>query len=149
APHLPVIALAGAVPNDAVAAALDLGARAFMQEPYDVEVANALLRRVLTLSRLSSRAEEAERLAHDQREQCCALMEHTPDAVVLADHRGRIVQWNRSAQRLFAYTADDVLGRPLTLLMPERYRADHQQGLARFRFTGIPRNAGTTITLHG
>jgi len=33
--------------------------------------------------------------------------------------------------------------------MPDRYRTAHQQGLARFRFTGVPRIAGRTTPLHG
>ncbi|MDE3018695.1 MAG: PAS domain S-box protein [Nitrospirota bacterium] len=149
APHRPVIALAGSAPDHVVVSALDLGALAFMREPYDLDVAKALLRRALALRQLSRQIEETERRLRESTERFRSLVEHTPDAVVLADHQGHIMMWNRGAQRLFAYTADEVLGQPLTLLMPDRYRAAHQQGLARFRFTGTPRIAGTTTLLHG
>lgn len=149
APHLPVIAMTGSAPAEVVASALDLGALGFMQEPYDLEVANALLRRVQALRQLPLRVEEAERLMREGTDRFRSLVEHTPDAVLLADHQGRIRMWNPGAQRLFAYAPDEVLGQPLTLLMPDRYRTAPQQGLARFRFTGIPRIAGTTTTLRG
>lgn len=149
APHRPVITLAGSASDHMVVSALDLGALAFMREPYDLEVAKALLRRALAIRQLSLRAEEVERRLCESTEQFHSLVEHIPDAVVLADHQGHIMMWNRGAQRLFDYTADEVLGQPLTLLMPDRYRTAHQQGLARFRFTGVPRIAGRTTLLHG
>src|SRR5581483_2418973 len=50
-----------------------------------------------------------------------------------ADGSGAIVSWNRGAQTIFGYTEADVRGRPLTLLMPERYRDPHRRGLERLR----------------
>lgn len=148
-PRLPVLLLAGTARSETIASALDLGALTVLPAPYDIDILNALLRRALTIGTMAARAEETEQRLHEQRERFCSFVESTPDAIVLADHRGHIVTWNRGAHRLFLYTEAEAMGQPLTLLMPIRYRVAHQRGLERFRFTGISRIAGTTVAMHG
>ena len=53
------------------------------------------------------------------------------DAIIAADSRGHIIFWNQGAQAIFGYAEADVLDKPLTLLMPPRYRDAHQRGLER------------------
>jgi PAS domain S-box-containing protein len=60
-----------------------------------------------------------------------ALVEAAPDAIVTADAAGRIVSWNAAAERTFGYSRLEVIGQSLTLLIPERLRAQHEEGLAR------------------
>ena len=72
------------------------------------------------------------------------------DAIISADAAGRIVFWNDSARTIFGYEWKEVEGRPLTMLMPERYRALHQAGLARVRGGGDPHVIGqSTVPLEG
>src|SRR5688500_18847707 len=71
------------------------------------------------------------------------------DAVILADTDGLIVHLNPAAQAMFGIGPDDGLGRPLTILMPERYRDQHTFGLRRFRRTREPRVIGRTVELAG
>ena len=78
-----------------------------------------------------------------------ALINAAADAVVVADDQGRVVGWNPAAERIFGYSADETLGRSLTLLIPERYRAAHEEGLARVVATGEQRVIGTTVELAG
>lgn len=53
------------------------------------------------------------------------LLESAPDAVVVSDAAsGRILQVSNQAERLFGYNADDLLGKPVASLMPERVRDD-------------------------
>ncbi len=65
-----------------------------------------------------------------------------------ADARGLIIGWNRGGVNIFGYEEHEVLGRPLTVLMPERYRGAHEQGMGRFLLTGDPRVIGTTVEVH-
>jgi PAS domain S-box-containing protein len=54
-----------------------------------------------------------------------ALIEHLADAVIFADRDGVIQLWNPGAQAVFGYPADEVLGRRLDVLIPERLRPTH------------------------
>jgi PAS domain S-box-containing protein len=69
------------------------------------------------------------------------------DAIVSADVHGLVRSWNKAAERLFGWRAEEVLGRPLTMIMPQRLRDRHEQGLARVRQTGHSELAGATIEL--
>ncbi len=71
------------------------------------------------------------------------------DAIISADTHGHIKSWNRGATLLFGYDEAEVLGEPLTLLMPERYRADHEKGLQRAYDTGEMKLTGQIVELAG
>jgi len=74
-----------------------------------------------------------------------ALVESAVDAIVTSDSTGRITSWNPAAERLFGYSAEDVVGRPLTILMPEEMREAHERGMDRFTATGAARIIGRTV----
>lgn len=69
------------------------------------------------------------------------------DAIISADSRGQIVFWNTGAQRMFDYAANEVVGQPLAVLMPTRYRDAHVHGLQRFLGTGKAHVIGKTVEL--
>lgn len=73
----------------------------------------------------------AEETLKASEEQFRALVESATDAIVLADHEGRIISWNNASEQIFGYSLEEALGQPLTILMPIRYRQEHEQGLAR------------------
>ncbi len=92
--------------------------------------------------------------AHDQLDQSGrryrALAETAFDAIVSADSRGRISYLNPAARGMFGFGDEAVVGRPLTVLMPERYHSDHRRGLARYLATGKGRSMlGHTTELAG
>lgn len=65
------------------------------------------------------------------------------DAIVTTDSAQRIVRFNPAAERIFGYAAADVLGHPVTLLMPERFREGHSARMQGFlRQVGPPRVLG-------
>ena len=71
------------------------------------------------------------------------------DAIISSDARGEIIFWNQAAETIFGHTAVEVLGRPLSLIMPERFRARHDEGLRRHQATGEARVIGQTVELLG
>ncbi|MGN6544062.1 MAG: PAS domain S-box protein, partial [Aureliella sp.] len=78
-----------------------------------------------------------------------ALAEAASDAIISANYDGTIIGWNKGAREIFGYVDEEVLGKPLTILMPERYRNAHNEGLERFKATGVARMIGHTVELHG
>ncbi|MBV9488990.1 MAG: PAS domain-containing protein, partial [Verrucomicrobia bacterium] len=60
------------------------------------------------------------------------LLESMPDAIVMFNASGHIVQVNRGAERLFAYQRSDLLGKPVEVLLPQRSRASHVESPAGY-----------------
>ena len=50
---------------------------------------------------------------------------------------------------MFGFSKEEVLGQPLELVMPERFRMDHQSGIKRMRSTGKSHLIGKTVELQG
>ena len=65
-----------------------------------------------------------------------ALMEAAVDAIVVIDHRGRMLAVNDAARRMFGYRTDELLGENVSMLMPEPDRSAHDGYLARYLETG-------------
>ncbi len=78
-----------------------------------------------------------------------SVVQSAIDAIILADSDGNIISWNKGAQTIFSYEEKEVLGKPLTILMPERYREAHLRGLERVRTTGKSDYIGKISELHG
>ena len=55
-----------------------------------------------------------------------------PEAIISIDSEHRIVYFNVSAEQIFGYRRDEVLGRPLDLLLPERFRNAHMEHIRKF-----------------
>lgn len=93
--------------------------------PIDLSVSEVRLanRRLFAgfIRDISSRKAAEEVLSH-----YAALVESSDDAIVGKTLESRISSWNRGAERLFGYTREEMLGRPISLLIPAD-RADEEQ----------------------
>jgi PAS domain S-box-containing protein len=77
------------------------------------------------------------------------LTESSLDSVVVADQEGLITLFNPSAERTFGFAAEEVIGKPLTILMPESARPHHEAGMKRYLQTRDPHIVGRTIEITG
>lgn len=78
-----------------------------------------------------------------------AIVESANDAIITIDSEGRVLLWNAHAKELFGYTSEEMLGRPLTAIIPERFREQHHSGIHRVVETGETHVIGSTAELTG
>jgi PAS domain S-box-containing protein len=72
--------------------------------------------------KLRRRAETALRALQVSEERLASILEIAPEAIVAADRDSRIELFNRGAEHVFGYSAAEVIGRPIEVLVPERLR---------------------------
>jgi PAS domain S-box-containing protein len=75
--------------------------------------------------------QEAAPPAYDAAAFLAAIIESSDDAIVSKSLQGIITTWNKGAERLFGYTAGEVVGRPITMLIPEDRLEEEPAILAR------------------
>jgi PAS domain S-box-containing protein len=78
-----------------------------------------------------------------------ALLESVPDAMVIAHHDGRIVYANAVAERLFGWERAELLGHPIEVLMPARFRGMHQIHRTGYQAAPRTRPMGLGLDLYG
>lgn len=71
-----------------------------------------------------------------------SILDTVPEAMVVIDDRGTIASFSAAAERLFGYTADDVIGRNVSILMPSPDHEAHDGYLSRYMNTGERRIIG-------
>lgn len=96
-----------------------------------------------------SERKQAEEALRFSEEKFRTIAQTAVDAIISADGSGDILFWNMSAQKIFGYAEDEIIGRSLSLLMPERYREDHQKGIERVMATGESKYFGRFTEMHG
>ena len=74
-----------------------------------------------------------ERLAESARAHLAAIVQSSDDAVVSKNLDGVIRSWNRAAERLFGYTAEEAVGQPITLIVPPERVPEEQEILTKLR----------------
>ena len=148
-PSLPVIIVTAHIAQERTVGSLGKGAFAYLTKPYNREELRQTLRRAIGVKELAVKVERAEQSLTESEHRFQSLVESATDAIIVANGRGIIVSWNRAASRLFGYAVEEMLGQPLTILMPERYRPAHERGIARIEATGKGQLIGSVVELHG
>ncbi|OWW18097.1 EAL domain-containing protein [Noviherbaspirillum denitrificans] len=92
---------------------------------------------------------ESEAALRESKARYRAVTQFANDAIITADRLGNVASWNQGAQLIFGYAEAEVIGQPLTMLMPERYRERHLAGMHRFLSSGQPRVIGHTFEAAG
>lgn len=119
------------LPNDSKT--LDLEARIV---PVNEEEVIGIVRDIT-----DAKAEASERLAAAQRlrdseQRMRSIVDTVVDAIIVIDESREIVSFNPAAERIFGYSANEVMGRNVNILMPEPYHSQHNQYLQNYANTG-------------
>src|SRR5215469_14322705 len=89
-------------------------------------------------NRLSHESEDAR----NQQAQLQSILDTVPEAMIVIDERGIMRSFSVTAERLFGWSAAEVIGKNVSLLMPGPYRQEHDGYLQRYRKTGERRIIG-------
>src|SRR5262249_7728158 len=84
----------------------------------------------------------AERALREGAGRMQALIEAAVDGAILIDARGVVLMFNPACEKLFGYSADEVIGKNVRMLMPEPYRHEHDGYIANYLDTRKPRIIG-------
>lgn len=96
---------------------------------------------------VSQRLEAEDRLSQSE-ERLRTVVEASTDAIIAIDHRGEITIFNPAAQQMFGYKAEEIIGKSVHVIIPEKIRPHHQTMVASYFRRGMPRNAiGRTLNL--
>ncbi len=77
------------------------------------------------------------------------ILESLPDALVIADDRGVIAYANANAEQLFGWSRQELVGKPIEVLLPARYRVMHQVHRAGYQGAPRKRPMGLGLDLSG
>jgi len=80
--------------------------------------------------------ERADRELHRWQDRFSNVVDAAMDPIITVDEAQRVVVFNPAAEQAFGYAKDDVIGRPLEMLLPERFRTAYHDHIARFGTTG-------------
>jgi PAS domain S-box-containing protein len=109
-------------------------------KPFDAREVLARVERQVTVSKVRMALRESEAKFR-------SVMESAVDAIISGDAEGRIRSWNSAAEALFGFTEEEVIGRPIEVIIPEHYRERHREGVNRVSSGGPSHVIGQTVEL--
>jgi PAS domain S-box-containing protein len=93
---------------------------------------------------------QANEALRESRDRIEGIYLSVADGIVSADAQQRIVLFNSAAERIFGYSAAEMIGQPLSVLLPERVRPQHEEHMRNFDSTGqTVRRMGTYGLVYG
>ena len=102
---------------------------------------------VVLVFRDQSDERTAERILRESEATKGAILHAALDCIVAADQSGLITEFNPAAEQTFGYARADVIGKPLTQLIPLRLRARHLEGFDHYLKTGVGPVLGKRIEI--
>jgi diguanylate cyclase (GGDEF)-like protein/PAS domain S-box-containing protein len=132
---IPVMLMTSLAAHDEVVAGLRAGADEYLTKPIIPEI-------------LKARIQSMERIATMQ-DSLLGILDNVYEGVLTIDKQGRIQSYNRAAESIFGYTAKEVMGQNVSMLMPAPYAAEHDGYLSRYQKEGTPRVIGIGRKVRG
>jgi PAS domain S-box-containing protein len=94
-----------------------------------------------------SKKHEIESLIQEQIKRFQVICSSKNDAIITSDETKRILFWNKGAEYIFGYSSEEVIGQPLTLIIPNNLHQRHDKGIERMNQRKKPRVIGKVLEL--
>ncbi|HEV7999329.1 MAG TPA: PAS domain S-box protein [Planctomycetaceae bacterium] len=101
-----------------------------------------IIRDISERKKLEFEQQDAHERLQEANERLRSVVDYVVDGIVTIDEQGTIASWNRSAERIFGYSSDEMIGENISRLMPEPHRSSHDGHLASYGETGIAKVVG-------
>jgi sigma-B regulation protein RsbU (phosphoserine phosphatase) len=98
---------------------------------------------------LETKVEERTAKLQDSEQRVRSILQNAADGIIVIDEKGSVQIFNPSAETLFGRRAEDVVGRNIKMLMPERFSKEHDGYLERYRESGERHVIGETREVFG
>lgn len=82
-------------------------------------------------------------------EQLTSVLNTVNEGIISANADSKIIMVNRTVEKIFGYTEKELIGQPLSILMPNKYQEAHRRGMSRYMETRTPRVLNTTVKIEG
>lgn len=126
-----------------------VGAVAFVSRtPFDDTALETLAVATRSMA-MAIRRRQAETALRDSEAMVRAIFETAVEGIVVSDAQGTIITVNHATERLFGYSAAELIGQNVRKLMPPPYADEHDNYIARYRMSGERRIMGTGREVRG
>ena len=108
-----------------------------LEQMYEKVLVNKLSEKVVELEKEITRRENVEETLRESEEKFRTISATANDAIIMADRNNKITYWNKAAERIFDYSADNIIGKTLQeTIIPSKYHEAHSKGMDKFINTG-------------
>jgi PAS domain S-box-containing protein len=130
---IPVILLSALAGEESRVKGLGAGADDYLTKPFSARELVARVKANLVLAKERSKAIDAIRESEQRLRWLGSIVEFSEDAIVSKSLDGIITSWNKGAERVFGYTAEEAFGQPITMVIPQDRQSEEREILTSIR----------------